>query len=244
MIVSFFTHALDAAVDLFYPPRCSLCGKTLTGEEKHICNECYNSLPLINGPHCPKCSRPIRTRNGENQLCGICRIQPNKNIKVTVAAGEYDGLMKRLIHLYKYDRQQFLSVLFARIIAEQTIKMNVAESIDLLVPIPLHWTRKRWRGFNQSKEICRGISPLIDVPVIPESAFCRIRKTTPQVQLDAASRASNIRDAFSVHKAKCIKGKNIALVDDVYTTGATSNECSRVLLRAGAKSVSLLIIAR
>lgn len=244
MIANFFTRALEAAVDLFYPPRCVLCDKKLTGVEKHICNECYNALPLINGSRCPKCSRPIRTRNGENQLCGVCRIQPNKNIKVTVAAGEYEGLMKRLIHLYKYDRQQFLSVLFARIIAEQTIKMNVAESIDLLVPIPLHWTRKRWRGFNQSKEICRGISHLINVPVIPESAFCRVRKTTPQVQLNAASRTSNIRDAFSVRKAKYIKGKNIALVDDVYTTGATSDECSRMLLHAGAKSVSLLIIAR
>ena len=77
-----------------------------------------------------------------------------------------------------------------------------------------------------------------------ESAFCRVRKTTPQVQLNAVSRTSNIRDAFSVRKAKYIKGKNIALVDDVYTTGATSDECSKMLLHAGAKSVSLLIIAR
>jgi len=244
MIPKFFTRTFVAAVDLFYPPQCLLCDKTLTGKEKHICNNCFDLLPLIKGPHCPKCSRPIRTRNGENQLCGICRIQPNKDIKITVAAAEYQGLMKRLVHLYKYERQQFLSKLFARIIAEQAIKKNVTENFDLLVPIPLHWTRKRWRGFNQSREICRGISPLINVPVIPESAFRRVRKTTPQVQLNAASRTSNIRGAFDVRKTKYIKGKHIALVDDVYTTGATSGECSRMLLRSGAKSVSLLIIAR
>ena len=244
MILNFFTRAFTAAVDLFYPPRCVLCDKTLAGEEKHVCNECYDSLPLIKGPHCPKCSRPIRTRNGENQLCGVCRIQPNKNIEITVAASEYQGLMKRLIHLYKYERQQFLSGLFARIITEQAIKTDITENIDLLVPIPLHWTRKRWRGFNQAKEICRGISTLINVPVIPESAFRRVRKTTPQVQLNVASRTSNIHNAFDVRKAKYIKDKNIALVDDVYTTGATSGECARMLLHAGAKSVFLLIIAR
>lgn len=244
MIRNFFTNALTAAVDLFYPPRCVLCDKTLAGEEKYVCSECFDSLPLINGPRCPRCSRPIRTRNGEDQLCGMCRIQPNKNIKITVAASEYQGLMKRLIHLYKYERQQFLSNLFARIIAEQSIKMNLAENIDLLVPIPLHWTRKRWRGFNQAREICRGISRLIDVPVIPKSAFKRVRKTTPQVQLNVASRTSNIHNAFGVRKTKYIKGKNIALVDDVYTTGATSGECARMLLNAGAESVSLLIIAR
>ena len=244
MIPGFFTGVWHAAIDLFYPPRCVLCEKTLTGEEKHICGECYHSLPLIKGPRCPKCSRPIRTRNGEDQLCGICRIQPNRKIKITVAASEYQGLMKRLIHLYKYERQQFLADLFARIIAEQTAKTGIAENIDLLVPIPLHWTRKRWRGFNQAREICRGISPLINIPVIPESAFRRVRKTTPQVQLNVASRTSNIHNAFSVRKAKYIKDKNIALVDDVYTTGATSEECARMLLHAGAKSVSLLIIAR
>ncbi len=244
MIPKFFNRAFVAAVDLFYPPQCLLCDKTLTDKEKHICGKCFDSLPIINGPHCPKCSRPIRTRNGENQLCGICRIQPNKNFKITIAAAEYQGLMKRLIHLYKYERQEFLSNLFARIIAEQIIKKNVTESLDILVPIPLHWTRKRWRGFNQAREICRSISPLINVPVIPESAFQRVRKTTPQVQLNAASRTSNIRGAFDVRKTKYIKNKNIALVDDVYTTGATSGECSRMLLRSGAKSVSLLIIAR
>jgi len=244
MIRNFFTRSLTAAIDLFYPPRCVLCDKILSGEEKHVCSECYNSLPLITGPHCIKCSRPIRTKNSKNQLCGFCRIQPNKNIKITVAASEYHGSMKRLIHLYKYERQQFLADLFARLIAEQTVKMNIVKDIDLLVPIPLHWTRKRWRGFNQSKEICRGINSILNIPVSPESAFQRIRKTTPQVQLNAASRASNIQGAFRVRKTKYIKGKNIALVDDVYTSGATSTECSRTLKRAGAESVSLLIIAR
>ncbi|RLD12129.1 MAG: ComF family protein [Chlamydiae bacterium] len=244
MIQKFFTLAFGSAVDLFYPPQCVLCNKALTGKEKYICNDCFDSLPLISGPHCPKCSRPIRTRNGENQLCGICRIQPDKNIKITVAAAEYQGLMKRLIHLYKYERQQFLSKFFAHIIVEQIKKKNIESSFDLLVPIPLHWTRKRWRGFNQARELCRNISPLINVPIVPESAFCRVRRTTPQVQLNAASRTANIRGAFAVRKNKYIKDKNIALVDDVYTTGATSGECSRMLLGSGAKSVSLLIIAR
>jgi len=134
--------------------------------------------------------------------------------------------------------------LILRLSTEQAIKTDITGNIDLLVPIPLHWTRKRWRGFNQAKEICRGISTLINVPVIPGSAFRRVRKTTPQVQLNVASRTSNIRNAFGVCKTRYIKDKNIALVDDVYTTGATSGECARMLLQAGAKSVSLLIIAR
>ncbi len=244
MIANFFTRLGIAAADLFYPPLCCLCNEQLTGEETYICSKCLNSLPIIEGARCPKCSRPIRTKNAENQLCGVCRTSPNKFLMRTVAAGEYHGALKSLIHLYKYKRRQFLSVIFADIIIKQLKFLNLDKKFDLLLPIPLHWTRIRWRGFNQAAEICRHIKNILNIPVADDNAFKRIKKTTPQALLNAKSRAENIRGAFRANNKFSFAEKNIALVDDVYTTGATSGECARVLMKAGAKSVSLLIIAR
>jgi len=244
MIKNFLTRLSIAAVDLFYPPHCCLCDVELTGEEKIVCSDCLKRLPLISGPRCPKCSRPIRTKGGEDILCGICRIAPNKYLNKIIAAGEYHGDLKRLIHIYKYDRQQFLAGLFAKIIADKLINEKSVKNFDLIVPIPLHWTRKRWRGFNQAREISESLRKLTGIPVAHPSTFKRVKKTTPQVQLNASSRAVNIHDAFKVYKPNIFKNKNIVLVDDVYTTGATSSECSRILIKSGAETVSLIVIAR
>ena len=114
---------------------------------------------------------------------------------------------------------------------------------DLIVPVPLHPKRLRWRGFNQSLLLARQVSRLYEVPV-DAFVLCRDRETAPQTQLTEDERRKNVRGAFAVRPVKSLKGKSLLLVDDVYTSGATVNECSRVLIRGGAKEVYVLTLAR
>ena len=115
--------------------------------------------------------------------------------------------------------------------------------VDLIVPVPLHPKRLRWRGFNQSLLLARQVSRLYEVPVDP-FVLCRERETVPQTQLAEDERRKNVRGAFAITPGKLLKGTSVLLVDDVYTSGATANECSRVLVRAGAREVYVLTLAR
>jgi len=115
--------------------------------------------------------------------------------------------------------------------------------IDLIIPVPLHPKRLRWRGFNQAVLLARQVSCLIQVPLDPFVLY-RCRETPPQTQLAEDERRANVRGAFSLQPEKPIKKKSLLLVDDVYTSGATVNECSRVLTQGGAKQVNVLTFAR
>ena len=115
--------------------------------------------------------------------------------------------------------------------------------VDLIVPVPLHPKRLRWRGFNQSLLLARQVSRLYEVPIDP-FVLCRDRETAPQTQLTEDERRRNVRGAFAIQTGKSLKGKGVLLVDDVYTSGATVNECSRALIRGGAKVVYVLTLAR
>ncbi len=216
----------------------------MADDDECLCAGCYARLPLISSPCCPKCSRPIRTRDGTDQLCGMCRLHPRPAVSRVFAAAEYRDSAKLLIHRYKYSRHQFLAGFLANHIMDRFPAAIHLASYDWLVPIPLHWTRQRWRGFNQSRELARCISRRSGIPVLPAGDFKRVRKTTPQVQLSAASRASNIKGAFHVKHDNYIRGMRLALVDDVLTTGSTAKECARTLRRAGAVDVGLIVMAR
>ncbi len=115
--------------------------------------------------------------------------------------------------------------------------------VDLIIPVPLHPKRLRWRGFNQSLLLARQVSRLYEVPVDP-FVLCRERETPPQTQLAEDERRKNVRGAFATYPGKLLKGRRVLLVDDVYTSGATANECSRVLVRGGAREVYVLTLAR
>lgn len=230
--------------DTLYPPLCLLCGAHLDHDERLVCAACMARLPLISSPCCPRCSRPVRTRDGRDQLCGACRLTARPVVEQICACGEFRGGVRYLIHLFKYKRYQCLAPLLGDLLAHRCLATHALENVQWLAPIPLHWMRQRWRGFNQARELARRASELSGVPLLPPRAFRRVRRTTPQVTLTAAGRAENIKGAFAVTTPEVVRGARIALVDDVVTTGATSDECARVLLRAGAAAVRLLVVAR
>ena len=209
-----------------------------------MCRSCGGRLPMIRPPCCPLCGRPVMTRGGASHVCGACRVRPRGAIARVCAAGLYDAGLKRLIHLYKYRRHQFLAAPLGDLLAAQAASSGVLDGIDCLAPIPLHWIRERWRGFNQARELAVRVARSRGTPVLPPRGLRRVRRTTPQVGLDARGRRENIKGAFATRRPELVRGRRVALVDDVLTTGATADECARTLMRAGATEVRLLVLAR
>lgn len=239
-----FRRVGRGVVDIFYPPRCNLCNASLNENEDSVCTHCTQNLPLIYSPHCPRCCRPILTRGGPEHICSDCAALARPAVSRIIAAGMFRDDLRELIHMYKYSYYRFLAPFLAQQILHQARRLNALNDIDLLVPVPLYWTRRRTRGFNQAREMGKVISKKTGVPLIRVRDFQRIRHTTPQVTLSAAGRKENIRGAFAVRNENSIKGKTIGLIDDVLTTGATTDECARTLRKAGADDVSVFVIAR
>ncbi len=221
-----------------------MCRIQLENSEKFVCENCKAKLPVILTPHCPICYRPIRTKGDKNRICGSCKLDSKKVVDKVVALYEFRDGARDLIHGYKYDKYQFLSAFFAEELLKQVNKSELLEGVDWIVSIPLHWTRKRWRGFNQAEKIARYVSKKTLIPLLSAKHFKRIKKTTPQVSLNANHRKKNIRGAFELKKKINFENSSVVLVDDVLTTGATSNECARIFKKAGVKKIMLLVLAR
>ncbi|MCX7848378.1 MAG: ComF family protein [bacterium] len=237
-------RVVRGVLDLFYPPLCLLCGADLDHHESLVCSACLARLPLIGPSSCPRCSRPLHSPNGHAHLCGPCRLTARPVLDRVVACGEFRAGLRQLIHLFKYRRCQCLAPLLGNLLAQRCLTTQAYCDLDWLAPIPLHWMRQRWRGFNQARELARYVSLASGIPLLPRSALRRVRRTTPQVRLTAAGRAANVAGAFALSSPHLVRGTRVALVDDVLTTGATSSECARVLLRAGASAVRLFVLAR
>jgi ComF family protein len=153
--------------------------------------------------------------------------------------GFYEGVLRELIHLFKYGRVQTLAVPLGRFLARA---LPLEQSFDLIVPMPLHW-RKRWqRGFNQSELLAREIGRRVHVPV--KNALRRVRYTGAQAGLTNAKRRRNVAGAFEAKRSSMLSGQRVLLIDDVMTTGATAASGARALKLSGARQVTLLTLAR
>lgn len=157
-----------------------------------------------------------------------------------VVACRYRGAVKRVIIKVKYKWIYDIEKVLVDLLVERLWKFDLPKDI-ILVPVPLHSSRKRWRGFNQSEILGRDLAKRFKHPYA--DLLLRNRYTKPQVELKKDERAKNVRGAFSLRQAQGIKGRDFILVDDVFTTGATMSECAKVLKRAGAKSVWAMAVA-
>ena len=149
--------------------------------------------------------------------------------------------LKTVLQQYKYGRNVSLAVPLAGLLLDCC--PLPLEAYDLIIPVPLHLTRLRWRGFNQAQFLAHRLAVAARLPLDP-FALQRVRPTRPQVQLDVDQRRQNVARAFHVVRPQRVCDRRVLLVDDVYTTGATVNECSRALLQAGANTVDVLVLAR
>jgi ComF family protein len=218
------------ALDQLMPGICLLCGEAAAASL--ICTACHADLPGLPATRCPQCGD--LTTHGER--CGAC-MHTRPHFDRATALFRYDFPVDRIIHALKYGHQ--LAV--ARWLGEQMARQAGDCPATLIVPLPLHALRLRERGFNQSAEIARHISRLSDID-LDLRAVKRNRHTRPQAELALKARGGNVRGAFEC--TRDLSGQHILLVDDVMTSGATLNECARILKLHGAGSVTAAVAAR
>jgi ComF family protein len=228
-----------AVVDGVLPPRCLSCGTTV-GEPDALCGSCWAAITFFAPPWCAVCGLPFPHPMGEGAICGDCaRQRPSWERARSVLRDDKNS--RRLVLMLKHGDQTHLAGAFGRWM--HRAGSEVLAGADLLVPVPLHWTRLFTRRFNQSALLAQAIHTAGGPPVGADW-LVRRRRTPSQGTLGPLARARNVRGAFAVKRGRDVKGKRIVLIDDVLTTGATAEECARVLRRAGAAHVGVLVLAR
>ena len=226
----------ERLLSLVFPTCCRLCGTPVRSQWR-LCPACLDDLPWL-GNACDRCSLPLPSIPG-SILCGRCQQQP-PGFDRALALFHYEPPVDYLIKRLKFSGELALCPLFSSLLA-QRIHGRLAPLPDLIVPVPLHYTRLRERGFNQSTELARRLGQILDVRV--DHRLCkRTRRTHPQSLLPRAERGKNLRGAFEVRGTSV--APHIAVVDDVMTTGHTGDELARTLKRMGAEQVETWVIAR
>lgn len=229
---------------VIYPSTCAGCSSPLDSERSGpFCSACLQTLELVSEPYCPTCGNPYATEGPAPHLCGDC-LGGVHFFDRARATGFYLGLLREVIHRFKYGGQTFLARPLAKILAASAKELAGLHNIDLIVPVPLHSRRLRQRGFNQAALLARHLGSALKISV-DYASLKRSRWTEPQTGLTRRQRAANVKGAFDLIRPEKIEAKSILLVDDVFTTGETVNQCVRALKKdGGAKEVVVLTVAR
>lgn len=232
-----------ALLDFFFPPKCPLCGQVLeTQLDGRPCPLCLSQIHFLSSPRCPRCGVGFEASAERDHLCSECLTQERYFTKAR-AIFRYQGPIVEAISRFKYGGVTQLARPLGSFLAEYQDPEFPFADLNLILPVPLHPERLRERGFNQSLLLARSVSRKHSIP-LDFTALQRPQFTQPQTQLSGSERLKNVRGAFFVRKPEVVDEKQILLIDDVFTTGATVQECAKVLLGAGAKRVDVLTLAR
>ena len=234
-------RAGEALVSLLYPPHCANCGADTEGGV-HLCAACAGQAKKIVAPFCQRCSEPFDGAITGEFTCANCA---DRTLHFDCAVSRYlsRGVVREFVHRFKYDRHFYLRHPLADWLAAALDDERIrARPIGALVPVPLHSARFREREFNQADVLAELLAQRTGTPLL--RALKRIRYTTTQTRLDRHERMENLRNAFRVRQTSAVQNRHLVLVDDVFTTGSTVDECARVLRAAGAASVRVVTVAR
>lgn len=230
---------LDGLIAVLLAPACAACDTPLDAPSQGaVCAACWDAVLPLQPPVCETCGEPLpswRVVSVESGRCARCRRKPG-SIARSRSAGAYDGQLRAIVHALKYDGRRSLAERLAHLMRARGLE--VIDGADLAVPVPLHRSRLRARGFNQAADLARHLG----LPVI--HALRRTRATPSQADLPASRRHANVRNAFTPRRGCTVAGACVVLVDDVCTTGATLEACASVLKQAGAREVRALTAAR
>lgn len=239
-----------AAASVFatlFPSDCRFCGAPLLHVSRvPVCDTCLASIRSLDVPVCSVCGEALLSSAAAGDCCGEC-LRSEPPFARAVAYGSYEGGLRELIHLLKYEHVRPAASVLGRMLGEVISGMvpHFGSATPIVIPVPLHASKLRQRGFNHSELIAR--VALAHVPVamkVRPSALVRRRATESQTGLTRAQRRLNMRGAFEVSRSNEIARRDILLIDDVFTTGTTVSECARVLRRAGADRVWVATVAR
>lgn len=234
-------RAARFALDLVLPPQCLVCG-VLVDEPGTACTECWSTLRFLAPPWCAACGLPFEYDSGWGALCGACVRQPPVFARARAALA-YDDSSRRPILGFKHGDRTESAVAFARWMMRAGAELVI--EADVVVPVPLHWTRLFMRRYNQAGLLAQAVAGEAGLLCLPD-ALKRVRRTPPLGRLGPAERRRTLGRAFSVvpGRARAVADRRVLLVDDVLTTGETAAACARVLLAAGAQAVDVLTLAR
>jgi len=234
----------QAALNIVFPIHCQNCQLKLPfNSNNYLCNRCFDEIKINKPPFCIRCGQAINSFSNEIEtLCASC-IGNNYFFTQAWQCCEYGGIVKELIHKLKYNKKLFIKQILSDILYNYTTTHINYLSIDGIVAVPMHRPCINKRGFNQSELLAKALSTKLCIEYIGNSLI-KNKKTEQQTRLTRSQRLKNLKDAFLVKDKAAIKGKKILLIDDVFTTGATVNECSKALASSGAQSVYALAIAR
>lgn len=230
-------------LDLVFPRNCPLCNRALAEDDPGcICPPCFLAFKRIHPPMCRWCGRPVRGEVLDEFVCSQCRGR-KLHYDRAISACMADTKMLDAIHRFKYQREIYFGPQLAQLVIECGRTHVEWTRIDAIVPIPLHPAKERYRQFNQARILAEAVSEEFSVPMVDRN-LRRLIDTPSQTFLNAADRQKNLRDAFIVRRPADFEGKWVVLLDDVYTTGSTSNACAKELKKAGAEKVLVLTLAR
>lgn len=236
-----FRALLEPVASLLYPRHCGACDRALSGG-RHLCAECRRARTRLEGPRCAVCSQPFGGTLEPGFRCMNCG---DRDLHFDFATSAYRsrGVVRELVHRFKYNKQLHLRHLLGRMLCEGFAEPRVsALGLDGLVPVPLHPAREREREFNQAAVLAGVAGRRLRLPV--NDCLHRVRYTVTQTHFHREERFANLEDAFVLRGGSVVRDKVWALVDDVLTTGSTADACARVLKQAGASAVVVITVAR
>lgn len=235
-----------ALLRLFYPEQCQICrAQAATREDGYLCQRCLSGkdgLIPVQPPYCGRCGLPFEGNITVEFTCWNCR-EHELHFRKARAAVQYSGVVREAIHRYKYNHHVWFEQFLGRLLCERAAGQVTNSDYDAIVPIPLHWTRRLQRSFNQAERLALALSQASGVPMNSRLLRRRVRTET-QTRLGRKERARNMRQAFEYRAKAPLNGARLVLVDDVVTTGATASACAKVLMDNGAALVDVWSVAR
>lgn len=235
---------LKSLKDLIYPDYCVVCKNKIppAKQQQLVCVDCWDKIERNQPPFCAHCGRHLTIEAIEKNTCLNC-CEFNFHFDRALSACQYTGVLKKLIHEFKYSGKDYLAKPLGSLMLTfiQDYQLPI-EHLDFIVPIPLHKSRLREREFNQARLLGQEIAQEFHKEILLD-ALIRIKPTRTQTELTTPERYQNLKESFLVTKPELIKDANLLIIDDVLTTGATSNEAARSLKETGARKVLLFTLA-
>lgn len=225
-------------IELIYPGRCPLCSDIVMPKGELACPECKTEAPYITEPKCVKCGKALR--HCEDEYCRDCSTQTHFFDK-GLALFAYDDMVKHSIYRYKYENKREYADFYAYEICRRLGEEMLSWKADAIIPIPLHRSRQRVRGYNQAQLIAERVGKRLSIPVLSHYV-CREKKTTAQKQLNHTERQNNLKKAFKIRQND-VKLDTVILLDDIYTTGSTIDAVAALLKNTGVKKVFFIALS-
>lgn len=231
-------NLIETAIDILYPRRCPVCHNVIAPNQNLICDSCRRKLGFVKEPVCKKCGKPIS--DGEAEYCFDCsrhKLYFNEGRAVFI----YDSNMKQSIYQFKYNNKREYGKFYASEIIK-SLQTDISRwKPDALVPIPIHKSKMKTRGFNQAYVLAKELGNYLQIPV-RNDILIRNKKTSAQKQLTLDERQINLKNAFKIVQND-VKLNTIILIDDIYTTGSTINEAAKICKEAGIINIYFICIA-